>query len=116
MSATSTGKDSLVFVSLNTKFATHLGLRNHENVLISSVKGLMPLERVLLEPMVEDDWEILECKALKVEMDLLSQLRVVQLGVPYVIFVSNISISIKITKLCHENRTMVFFNNTLSYM
>ena len=99
-------EDSLTIVSLNNKFATNLGYSNDENVLLTFVNDVLPVEKGWIEPSVDDDWEILECNASKIESNFLNQLRIVQVGFSYFIFVSNLSISIKIVKLFPFDRTI----------
>ena len=85
---------------LSRNLAKSYGFSENEKVLVTYIKGINTLERVWLEPSHEDDWEILECNSNKIEANLLDQLRVVQTGHSYIIYVSNLlPISIKVMRI-----------------
>ena len=88
--------ESFLVISMNNKLGRSLGFSNQEKVLLSSSSGIPSLEKVWIEPTLEDDWEILEINASKIETDLLNQLRIIQKGLSYVIYASNLPISITV--------------------
>ena len=89
-----------ISVVLSRNLAKSYGFSENEKVLVTYIKGINTLERVWLEPSHEDDWEILECNSSKIEANLLDQLRVVQTGHSYIIYVSNLlPISIKVMRI-----------------
>ena len=88
--------ESFLVISMNNKLGRSLGFSNQEKVLLSSSSGIPSLEKVWIEPTLEDDWEILEINGSKIETDLLNQLRVIQYGLSYVIHASNLPISVTV--------------------
>ncbi|XP_041353042.1 peroxisome biogenesis factor 1-like [Gigantopelta aegis] len=62
---------------LSGLYAEKLGISEGEEILLSPVKGILAADRVDIEPVSVDDWEILERHAAYVESHLLDQIRVV---------------------------------------
>ena len=86
-------------IGLNQRFARELGFQGGDQVTFRFVPEVNPVQRLWVEPVDENDWELLESNESRLELELLNQLRIVHCGLRPVIFVGNLPLSIVITKV-----------------
>ncbi|XP_076804693.1 peroxisomal ATPase PEX1-like [Clavelina lepadiformis] len=94
------GKSDTACISLNGLYASKLGYKDSEDVLVEALDKVPPSTSVWIEPVSVDDWEILELHADQVEAQLLDQLRVVWPGQIFPLWVDGaVCIFLKTVKL-----------------
>lgn len=76
-------------IEIGRKFADALGLDDNEEVIVEPVVGIPSCNRICVDPVSIDDWEILELHAGYIENQLLHQVRVVFLGQLLPIWIQN---------------------------
>ncbi|KFM80114.1 Peroxisome biogenesis factor 1, partial [Stegodyphus mimosarum] len=84
-------------VFLNQKFAKKHHLKNNDQVWIQKVGGRIPTaDKVMLEPILSDDSQILELNASHIENVLLDQIRVVFPDEEFPLWVNQVSFYVKV--------------------
>ncbi|GIX95535.1 peroxisome biogenesis factor 1 [Caerostris extrusa] len=87
-------------ILINIKFAEKLSLKENEEVCLQPVLPNIPTvdQKVILEPLTADDWEVLELNATYIEKDLMNQIRVVWKDQVFPVWVDNTSFYVKVAQ------------------
>ncbi|XP_054718274.1 peroxisomal ATPase PEX1-like [Uloborus diversus] len=86
-------------VQINAKYAEKLGIKEKEKVFLQLYASFLPkAQKIVLEPVTEDDWEMLELNASLIESDLMNQIRIVWKDQVFPIWANQCSFFVKINK------------------
>ncbi|KAL7752309.1 Peroxisome biosynthesis protein pex1 [Sorochytrium milnesiophthora] len=98
-------------LELDTEMGSALALPNQSLVTIKRCKSVPTTKRVFVEPLTEDDWEIMQMNAGALEERLLKQIKVVYAGQIIPVYVnSQTTVKIRVDKVEPEDAQCALMN------
>ncbi|XP_044729985.1 peroxisome biogenesis factor 1 [Chrysoperla carnea] len=87
-------------VGINASFAKLLNIKEDDELLISVIKEVVKLKRIVVTPVSHDDWELLEMNAEIIQSTLLNYLTTVFINEKFLIWVSkSMSLCVQVDSL-----------------